>query len=68
MLFYKFQARLEIETATSSIITPDNIEKESCGWSLNTGKQLSFYILAYEHVFKWCAAFTLLFGVLKFFD
>ena len=57
MLFYKFQARLETETATSSIITPDNIEKESCGWNLNTGKQLSFYILAYEHVFKWCAAF-----------
>ena len=55
--------------ATSSIITPDNIETESCGSSLKTGKQLGLYILAYEHVFKWCAAFTLLFGVLlKFVD
>ena len=51
--------------ATSSINTPDTIEKESCGSSLNTGKQ----VLAYGHVFKWCAVFTQLFGeLLKFAD
>ena len=49
---------------TSSIITPDTIEKESCGSNLNTGKQRCFYVLVYKHIFKWCAAFTLLFGVL----
>ena len=55
--------------ATSSINTPDTIEKESCGSRLNTGKQLCFYVLAYGHVFKWWTAFTLLFGVLlKFVD
>ena len=67
----KLLARLEadFETTTSSIIAPDTIEKESCGSNLNTGKQLCLYVLAYEHVFKLCAAFTLLFGVLlKFVD
>ena len=50
-------------------MTPDSIERESCESSLNTGKQLCFYVLAYEHVFKWCAAFTLLFdALLKFVD
>ena len=54
---------------TSSINAPDTIEKESCGSSLNTGKQLCFQVLAYGHVFKWCAVFTQLFGeLLKFAD